>query len=69
MRPPARLLLEDGTVFCDRQVGGDQRGDGGRRSGVQHGDDWLPGDIDRSVLPTADYYLDLPVCRQRRDKR
>ncbi len=48
MRPPARLLLEDGTVFCGCQVGGDQRGDGGRRSGVQHGDDWLPGDIDRS---------------------
>ncbi len=24
MRPPARLLLEDGTVFCGRQVGTDE---------------------------------------------
>ena len=41
----------------------------GRRALLQHRDDRLPGDHDRSLLRRADRHLHLPAHRQRRRER
>ena len=70
LQPPdcnAALVLADGTVFWGSGFGA--RGAGGRRGLLQHRDDRLPGDPDRSVLCRSDHQLHLSAYRQCRDER
>ena len=61
---PAVLALADGTVF--RRPLDRRRRPRGRRGRVQHGDDRLPGDPDRSVVRRADRHAHVSAHRQRR---
>ena len=66
-RPPdcnAALVLADGTVFWGRGIGA--AGTRGRRGLLQHRDDRLSGNPDRSLLCRADHHLHLPAYRQCR---
>ena len=70
-RPPdcnAALVLADGAVFWGRGIGA--RGTSGRRSLLQHCDNRLSGNFDRSVLCRADHHLYLSAYRKcRRQSR
>ena len=59
-----RLVLADGTVIAGQGLGADRVG--GRRGVLQHRDDRLSGDPDRSLLRRPDHHLHLPAYRQCR---